>query len=399
MAKCIKPAVLGGLAVLLPLLASTMWAQDTTETRRLRTELSKLRTELAQYQDEVDSQVTGLRDSARLARAGTNRFVITGYGVAAYTAEKDGPSRFTSEVSPILLWQLNERILFQAETEFEMEEELETNVEYAQVSYLATDFLNIGAGKFLTPFNIFSQRLHPAWINKLPNSPLVFGHDGLVPGSGVGAFVRGGVPVGLVRASYALYGMNAPAVMTMGEEAGQIEPQDESDERAYGGRIGLFFLRPGIEVGVSYQKSDAAKLTGFDASLSRQIAPLRGNVDARFEGVAFDGVNGPFHPEPDAMEDQFFENNRRDGGYGQLAYRPSLVASRIVRNVELVGRYEWLNRPDWQGGEMGNDTKRYTAGVNYWLTPSMQIKLGLQRTTNTIGSNTKSFLVQAATGF
>lgn len=385
--------------MLLPLFAGTVRAQDTTETKRLKAEIAALRAELTQYQDEVDSQMTTLRDSARFAQAGTNRFVITGYGVGAYTAVKDGPSNFTAEIAPILLWQLNERILFQAETEFEMAEELETNVEYAQVSYLATDFLSLGAGKFLTPFNIFSQRLHPAWINKLADAPLVFGHDGLVPGSGVGAYIRGGIPIGPTRASYAFYGMNAPTVMTMGEDAGMIEPTDLSNDRAYGGRIGLFALRSGIEVGVSYQRSDAAKLKGVDASLSRQIVPLRGNVDARFEGVIFDGMNGPFQPDPTMMEDQFFVKNRRDGGYGQLAYRPSLVGSRVFRNVELAGRYEWVNRPDWQGGEVGNDTKRYTAGVNYWLTPSMQIKLGLQRATNTIGSNTKSLLFQTATGF
>jgi len=399
MTRVVRAAVAAGLAAL-PLLsgAASVAAQDTTETRRLRAELAALREELSQFQDDVDARMTALRDSARFAQAGSNRFVVTGYGVGAFTAVRDGASTFSSAIAPILLWQLNDRVLFQAEPEFEMAEALETNVEYAHVSYLALDFLTLGAGKFLTPFNIFSQRLHPAWINKLPTAPLAFGHGGIVPGSGVGAFARGGVPLGRTRLSYAFYGINAPELMTMGEAAGAIEATDAGEARAFGGRFGLFMLRAGLEVGVSSQTSDVAKLAGADVSLSRQLAALRGNLDLRLEGVISDAVDGPFAIDT-TMTDQFFVNNRREGGYGQLAYRPSLAESRVLRNIELVGRYEWLDRPDWRGGEMGNDTKRYAAGVNVWLTSSMQIKLGVQRTINTIGGNSRALLFQTATGF
>lgn len=394
----IRAHIFGGLA-LVPLLGGAAQAQDPTQAERLRAEIATLRAELETYQDQLDSQMTALGDSARLSRAGTNRFVITGYGVAAYTAERDGASIFTSEVAPILLWQLNERLLFSAETEFEMGEELETNVEYAHVSFLATDFLNLGAGKFLTPFAIFSQRLHPAWINKLPNAPLAFGHDGIVPGSGVGGYARGGFAVGLARVSYAVYGINAPLLMTEGHDAGQIEGVDESEERAYGARAGVLLLRSGLEVGYSYQTSDVVIMRGLDVSLSRRIAPLRGNLDARFEGVISQADAGPFPGELPEDPERSLVRNRREGGYAQLAYRPSLARSRFVRNLELVGRYEWMDRPDWTDGERGNDTERYTAGVVYALTPSMQIKLALQRAVNTIENDTRSFLFQVATGF
>lgn len=392
-------AVIAAAIVAVPALATVARAQDTTETRRVRADLAALRAELTEYQDEVDARVAALRDSLQLAQAGTHRFLLSGYGVGSFTSVRDGASRFSSAVVPLFLWQLNERVLFQAETEFELAEALETKVEYAHVSYLATDFLSVGAGKFLTPFTIFSQRLHPAWINKLPSAPLAFGHGGLVPGSGVGAYMRGGLAAGSARWSYALYGINAPELMTMGDEAGLIESLDEGTERAYGGRAGLFLMRPGIELGFSYQTSEVAKLSGLDVSVSRQFAALRGSLDARFEGLLFDGVDGPFQLTDTSMMDAFFVENRRDGGYGQLAYRPTLVGAGVLRNVELVGRYEWLTSPDWRGGEMGNDTRRYTAGVNFWLTSSMQLKVGLQRQSWTVGTSRSSLLIQTATGF
>jgi hypothetical protein len=395
----IRALIFLGLAMLVPLLSGALQAQDPKETERLKAELAALRAELEALQNQVDSEVTALRTSAGLGQPGTTRFLITGYGLTGYSKTQGVASTFATEVSPILLWQLNERLLFQAETEFEMEEELATNVEYAHVSYLAADFVSFGAGKFLTPFGIFNQRLHPGWINKVPNSPLAFGHGGIAPGSGVGAYARGAFPIGAARAGYAVYGINAPELMTMADEAGEVTGADESEERAYGGRVSLFLVRSGLEVGYSYQTSNVAVMSGLDASLTRQIAPLRGNLDVRFEAGLSNASEGPF---PGAMPGdpvRSLIDNRREGGYGQLAYRPSLLRSRFLRNVEIVGRYEWLNRPDWQGGPLGNDTKRYTAGALYSLAPSMQLKLAFQSATHTMESNTRSILFQVATGF
>ncbi len=40
-----------------------------------------------------------------------------------------------------------------------------------RVDYLATDWLVLSGGKFLTPFNTWGPRLHPGWINKLTSPP------------------------------------------------------------------------------------------------------------------------------------------------------------------------------------------------------------------------------------
>lgn len=382
------------------LLTSVAPAQDTTETGRLRAEIAVLRADLEASQQEFDSSLAALHDSVRVGRPGTNRFLLAGYAASEYRMVRNGPSVFTTQVSPILLWQLSERILFAAEPEFEAGATLGIGLEYAHVSVLAADFLNLGIGKFITPFTLFNERLHPAWINKLPSSPLPFGHGGIAPGSAVGAYARGGVPAGLTtRLNYAIYAVNAPELMRMGEDAGEVEAVDESDERAFGGRIGLFHMPAGIELGYSFQTSKVVVLHGVHIVLSRQSRALRGRLDARFEGILSRADRGPFEGLAAGDRERFLVNNRRTGGYGQLAYRPSLASSSIARGLEFVGRRDWLNRPDWEGGPSGNDTRRSSAGVSYALRPSMAIKLAFQRDANTVVASQRSVVLQVATGF
>lgn len=380
--------------------AQTQQGASRDTSHAAGTTLAGLRAELEAYEDQMDSVVNVLRDSLRFAQAGTNRFVLAGYGHGEFVKWRNGTSTFTNAVSPILIWQLTDRVLFQEETEFEMGEELETNVEYANVSYLATDWLSVGAGKILTPFNAFVQRLHPAWINKTPDMPLTNADEsGLIPEQSLGAFASGGFPVGTARASYSLYAVNAPAVATMGESAGQIMMTDANTAKAYGGRVGLFLLPAALDLGLSYQTSSAAKLQGADIGFSRSVVPLGGNLDVRAEGVIFDGVNGPFQPDTAATGDQYFVNNHRVSGYGQVAYRPSLARGPVARNLEGVARYDFLNAPDWRDGAPGNHAQRFTAGVNCWVRSSMVFKLAYEKTTNTTMVNTQAVVFQVATGF
>ena len=388
--------VFGAMSVLLTTVAA---AQDTTAAERLRAEIAALREKLEASQVEFDSSLAALNDSMRIGRPGTTRFLVSGYAVGEYRTVRNGPSVFTTEVSPILLWQLHERILFAAEPEFEAGEKLEIALEYAHVSVLAADFLSLGIGKFITPFTIFNERLHPAWINKLPGSPLPFGHGGIAPGSAVGAYARGGIPAGVTRLSYAIYAVNAPELMQEGEEAGEVEPADASEQRAFGGRVGLFLMPAGVELGYSYQTSDVVNVHGVDFTLSKQSRALRGRVDVRVEGVVSEAAVGPFPGEMPGDPDRILVNNRRTGGYGQIAYRPSLAGSRVARALEFVGRYDGMNRPDWVGGPKGNDTRRMTVGVSYALTPSMAMKLAFQRTANTVADDARSLVFQVATGF
>ena len=125
---------------------------------------------------------------------GSSRFVLTGYGASNYfySDEQAGENSFGLNFNPIVLYQAGDNLLFEGELEFEFEEELKTEVEYAQADWTVNDYVTFVAGKWLSPFGTFVEKIHPAWINKLPVSPFVFGHDGLVPFTQVGMHLRGG---------------------------------------------------------------------------------------------------------------------------------------------------------------------------------------------------------------
>src|ERR1700723_2284533 len=48
-----------------------------------------------------------------------------------------------------------------------------TTLEYLQLDYNANSHLTISAGRFLTPFNIYNERITPIWISKLQDAPYV----------------------------------------------------------------------------------------------------------------------------------------------------------------------------------------------------------------------------------
>src|SRR5680860_89684 len=111
-------------------------------------------------------------------------FVLTGYGSTQYvTSIGDGlaldelDNNFGVSVSPVLLFQMGDDILFESELEFGLSgEQTTTTLEYAQVNYLVLERFVITAGKFLMHFGVFSERLHPSWINKMANAPILYGH-------------------------------------------------------------------------------------------------------------------------------------------------------------------------------------------------------------------------------
>ena len=339
-------------------------------------------------------------------------FLLTGFASAGYTDSEDENSTFSASISPVLLWQLNDRLLFEAEFEFGLESvdgegETEVELEYADGSYLLNDYITVGAGKFLTPFGLFGERLHPSWINKLPNMPFPYmHHGGIAPMTSLGAFVRGGIPLGDMKGNYSFYISNGPSLETEGHHPGTLSFEnfeDANDNKALGGRVGLLPISS-LELGYSFQFADVDASTfdqdvdsfiqGFDLSYVREYDAIRGVIDVRFEWVFSNVDDAVFLDEDTGLFFTF--DNTRNGGYAQLAYRPTQVDIDFVRNLEIVGRYDWI---DVGSGVPDDDKERWAIGLNYWLTNSSVIKLSYQQTDVDNQDQTGAFLAQFAIGF
>jgi hypothetical protein len=345
---------------------------------------------------------------------GTDKMLLTGYGSAGFTSLRTENKAFSAQFNPIFLWKLSDRLLFEGEVEMELEDgETSTALEIAQLSYVVNDYVTFGAGKFLNPMNSFVERYHMAWVNRLPDKPLAV-YDGLLPETYVGAQLRGGIPLGTTKLNYAVFAANAPSLTTTADDPTDLSGlgtlnwdnfSNEGDHVAFGGHIG-FQPVPELEIGYGIHYSEVgpkgtrvdAFLHSVDASYVRGSEWLRGMIRLNAQWIWSDVDRYTF----DAAGAQGFGpvsfDNTREGGYAQLAYRPTHTTVPYLKDFEGIFRYDVLNQ---RRAPMGFDEDRYTVGLNYWLTPMTVVKAAYEWDHRRSGdqNNANGWLLQFATGF
>jgi len=367
------------------------------ETGASQEEVATVRKELKQ----VKKEAAEAKKQAKAAMPGIRKFLLTGYGFAGFSSSDLNDSSFNVGFNPIFLWKLNDQIFFEGEAEFELEDgETNVSLEFAQLSYLFNDYLTFGAGKFLNPTNYFIERLHPAWINKLPDQPLSISDANRIQAKAVlGAQVRGGIPLRIIglergRLGYAVYVANGPEM----NDDGSLDFKNYggfNSSKTVGGRIGFVPL-PGFEVGYSFEVGRArdpyssSKLDFtthvIDANYVHIYRAIRGRIDLRAQwawrnmdnstGLGFD--------------------NEVSGGYGQIAYRPSLAQLKWIMDLEGVFRFDRQNQPNRSSFY---DENRYTIGMNYYFNPTTLFKFAYEFDDRQGAKDNDTLLFQIATGF
>jgi hypothetical protein len=358
-----------------------------------------------------------------------SQFMIRGYGNVGFDyndANGDETSSFSGgNFVPIFLFKATDRLMFESEVDFNLSgDEIEIDVEYADIIYVLNDYMNVRAGKFLLPFGTFMERLHPSWINRMPTRPLGFGHDGIAPISGVGVELRGAFRIGAATMNYSVYGTNGPRLKTPGgeepEESGMLmfsNLKDNNNSRAYGTRIGFLpFSDSSTEIGFSYYTSNkvgtkgsvyeniGANLYAIDFSYVKQLPAIGGTVDvkAQYNKSKIDNTTYNVEEEPGEFEDLIF-NNESKSYYGQLSYRPTMSETNFIKNLEFVGRYSKLETPEGSGFQ--TDQEEFSMGLNYWLNWHSVLKLNYQNISGTGGHDgggeidQNGLFVQWALGF
>jgi hypothetical protein len=191
--------------------------------------------------------------AASVCRAQDSVPVIT--GSAGFIYSKDaGQTALQPIINPILLLPLGSRFLVEADAQLQgfvarpgpgqaYEWQSFSSIGYLQLDYVVNSHVTIVAGRFLTPFNIYEERLGPMWIHNFQDDPIIFPIGTRTSGASDGAMVRG------VAVSRANWLVNYTAFFSALSTSEQFQAG-----RAFGTRVGLFLPNARLEIGTSYQR-------------------------------------------------------------------------------------------------------------------------------------------------
>ncbi len=271
--------------------------------------------------------------------------VITG-DFSFQTTFQPGTQDVMPEFDPVILVPIGHKLL--VESEFDMSMDLshyqgqwgpavvDHGVEYLQLDYIVNSKLTIVAGRFLTPFGIYCERLHPMWIRALADEPILFSMN---DNSSNGAMLRGTTQLTSgMNITYAGY-YSVPT----------SNSQFFADRRA-GGRTSLYLPKKRVEVGVSYSRvlNQRYNMVGADLTWTLKRIPL----DIRAEAL---------------------HSAKLGSGYWvEGAYRLNkLGPNAFFRNSELALRGEQYRVPTVAQTLITDlptqNTTRATLGWNYYL--------------------------------
>ena len=333
------------------------------------------------------------------AQVATNQMLITGYGTVGYAYRTQGSAenQFTANISPIFLFQFLDQVLFEAEFEFAPTDGItETNLEYAQLDLMLNDHLILVGGKFLVPFGVFGERLHPTWINKFVTLPPIYGHRGGAFGvqpllpilSDVGFMARAALRPGLLHLTLNAYVAQGPSTnATSTDSIPQLDflssSSDNNTDKMFGGRLDIA-LPPWFEVDFSYLVGD------YDANNVLAMENWNVALELRASGLE---VRGEYLQTRQEIElPTGFPMLVRHGFYGQVAYRAG--------KWQPVFRWTQVFASELDGVLQERGARQAGFGVNYWIGPSVAVKTGYElNREDELKLQNDRFLLQIAYGF
>jgi hypothetical protein len=305
---------------------------------------------------------------------------------------------YFGEFTPDFLLKLNDWIFLEAEIGIGSDGSVSAG-SFAQADFFINDWLTIIAGRFVAPIGWYNERINNPWINRLPadapgSAPLLW-LQVLPPFSmlgiqATGAFYLCCTPFKLEYSAYVSNGLNltpaTPGMPTINELANLENMEDTftfiTNEKAIGGRIGLWWPEVGLEAGFSAMYNGDYVAGGFEDSIRLLAVDLnyhKGDWDVRAEYGRMDQQAQSFG----------FDKITREGFYAQVAYRPRSCGIRYLENVEAVYRYGYVNFKGIDPTTLDLTTfstpvdvpvrrQQNEFGVNYYFAPRLVLKCAYQ---------------------
>ncbi len=323
----------------------------------------------------------------------------------AKTSGQHGTFLF-ADFAPVFLYRGGEKVLFEAGFDFGLQNNerpnagatTTINLSFAHLDYLINDYVTLVAGNVLLPLGTYSERV-AGWLNKIPDDPLP---RDLLPGAGVGAMLRGAVPLGQTGKSitYSVWGVNGPSSADGSANADQLDlggnvglRSDNAVANLHGhpsggARVGWFMpFKPhyDLELGLSGQSGE-----WDDAGQHTWSA---GVVDASLHlGANFD-VKGEYIRSWYGTEDH--GNVRPEGWWVQTGYKLAglNLGLPVINNLELVGRYDSIH------DGLGTRTRRYTLGYIYYFSNTLLFEGDYEFLHSTDGGQQNQLILQLSYGF
>jgi len=327
-----------------------------------------------------------------------HNFVITGDAEVQFGKTQGQHSAFTlADFAPIFLFRANDNILFEAGFDVRLQNGSVTllngqtgnsgstttiNLSFATLDYNLNDYVTVVAGDMLLPLGTYAER-SAGWLNKIPDDPLP---RSVLPSSGVGAQLRGGIPIGQTgqQVNYSFYVANGPGSVdgsgnaTFVDSSGSVLPNLDfgnvgiqsngnrgnlHGDPGGGGRIGWFFpLKPhyDLELGVSGQ-------TGPWNNKGNRLWSAA-VVDAALHITPYFELKGEYINTWVETNDRGTLSPRGwwiQGGYKLAGLNLNLP---FINNVELVSRFDRVD------DGLGTRSHRETIGYVYYLTNTLWLE-------------------------
>jgi hypothetical protein len=270
--------------------------------------------------------------------------IISG-GVGFLDSTNAGVNFFQPVVAPVIVAPLGKRFLF--ESRFDLREfyiqqsggyqgTFFGSTQYLQLDYIASPRITVTAGRFLTPFGTYNERLTAIWIPNFQDAPLIFPIGTRTTGSSDGGMLRG------VVFSKPTVQMNYIGYFSASSNASQFE-----STRTSGGQVDFYFPGKRVEIGTSYSRF--LQSTNYNS------------VGAHFWWLPW--------RSPLQVRSEYAHAPGAQGYWIEAAYRLSQWggADSIIGRLEPVFRMQQVfrNGPSPVGGLPAANTQQADFGLDY----------------------------------